>query len=161
MRFLAGRVPDPEQERRTPNSGAGLDFARRESGPGGPTRGDQGRAVLEPLAQYRDTPVPGRCRQRGDRLPIFALILLGAWDRRRDPRALVLLAGPLLYFAALHMVFVGSIRYRIPAEVPAMGLAAIGAVQWAGRRSARSARQAGSGRGRAAEASREAPALGP
>ena len=45
-------------------------------------------------------------------IPIFALIALGAWDRRRDFRALALLLGPLLYFCALHLVFVSSIRYR-------------------------------------------------
>lgn len=69
-------------------------------------------------------------------LPAFALIALGAWDRRRDPRALVLLAGPLLYFCALHLVFVSSIRYRIPGEVPAMALAAVGLGRLAGRRKA-------------------------
>ena len=51
---------------------------------------------------------------------------VGAWDRKRDPRALVILAGPLAYFALLHMVFASSMRYRIPAEVPGMGLAALG-----------------------------------
>lgn len=66
-------------------------------------------------------------------LPLFGLWALGAWDRRRDARALVLLAGPLLYFCALHMVFAGSMRYRIPGEVPALGLAALGwerVVRW-------------------------------
>jgi hypothetical protein len=59
-------------------------------------------------------------------LPIFALMGLGLWDRRRDPRALVLLALPLAYTFALHLVFVSSMRYRVPAAVPALGLAALG-----------------------------------
>ena len=59
-------------------------------------------------------------------VPVYALIALGAWDRRRDARALVLLAGPLVYFCLLHMVFVSSVRYRIPGEVPALALAAVG-----------------------------------
>jgi hypothetical protein len=59
-------------------------------------------------------------------IPFYALLLVGIYDRRRDARALTLLLGPLLAFAALHMVFVSSIRYRIPGAVPAFGLAAIG-----------------------------------
>jgi 4-amino-4-deoxy-L-arabinose transferase-like glycosyltransferase len=59
-------------------------------------------------------------------LPLFGLMVLGAWDRRHDPRARALLAGPLLYFCLLHMVFASSMRYRIPGEMPALGLAAIG-----------------------------------
>ena len=67
-------------------------------------------------------------------LPAFALMALGAWDRRRDARALVLLAGPLLYFGAIHLVFASSVRYRIPGELPALGLAAIGVRRlWPGR----------------------------
>jgi 4-amino-4-deoxy-L-arabinose transferase-like glycosyltransferase len=64
--------------------------------------------------------------------PILVLMALGLWDRRRDPRAWVLLAGPLLYFAAVHAVFASSMRYRIPGEIPALGLAAVG---WARLRS--------------------------
>jgi hypothetical protein len=59
-------------------------------------------------------------------LPVLVLILAGLWDRRRDRRAWVLLAGPLLYFCALHLVFASSMRYRIPGEIPALGLAAFG-----------------------------------
>jgi 4-amino-4-deoxy-L-arabinose transferase-like glycosyltransferase len=59
-------------------------------------------------------------------LPLFGLIALGVFDRRRDFRTLALLAGPLVYFCVLHMVFVSSIRYRIPGELPAMGLASLG-----------------------------------
>ncbi len=67
-------------------------------------------------------------------LPQFALIALGVWDRRRDPRALVLLGLPLLYTFALHLVFVSSMRYRVPASVPALGLAAAGWRRLAGGR---------------------------
>jgi 4-amino-4-deoxy-L-arabinose transferase-like glycosyltransferase len=59
-------------------------------------------------------------------LPLDCLIVLGAWDRRRDGRALVLLGLPLLYTFALHLVFVSSMRYRVPVLVPAFGLAAAG-----------------------------------
>ena len=38
----------------------------------------------------------------------------------------MLLAGPLIYFCAVHLVFVSSIRYRIPGEMVATGLAGIG-----------------------------------
>jgi hypothetical protein len=59
-------------------------------------------------------------------LPLYLLIMLGAWNRRHDLEALLLLLGPVLYFCAVHCVFVSSIRYRIPAEPAAMVLAAIG-----------------------------------
>ncbi len=59
-------------------------------------------------------------------LPVFALLAVGSWDRRRDFRALVLLGGPLAYFCLLHLVFVSSIRYRVPGMIPALGLAAVG-----------------------------------
>ncbi len=68
-------------------------------------------------------------------VPLYLLMLMGAWIRRHDLRAWVLLAGPVLYFCALHLVFVSSIRYRIPGEPAALGLAAIGlrsiAERWA------------------------------
>jgi 4-amino-4-deoxy-L-arabinose transferase-like glycosyltransferase len=58
-------------------------------------------------------------------LPLYALILAGAWDRRRDARTLLLLLGPLACTAAVHLAFVSSIRYRIPVLTPALGLAGV------------------------------------
>ena len=59
-------------------------------------------------------------------IPLFGLMVLGGFDRRRDMRALALFAGPVLYFCLVHLVFASSVRYRIPGEIPALGLAAIG-----------------------------------
>ncbi len=70
-------------------------------------------------------------------IPVLASMALGLWDRRRDLRAWVLLAGPILYFAALHMAFASSMRYRIPGELPALTLSAIGWVRLTGRPAAR------------------------
>jgi 4-amino-4-deoxy-L-arabinose transferase-like glycosyltransferase len=39
---------------------------------------------------------------------------------------LVLTAGPMLYIAALHSIFVSSLRYRLPAEYPLLVLSAVG-----------------------------------
>ena len=61
-------------------------------------------------------------------VPLLALAGLGLRGRWRDPRAWVLLAGPLFYFCVVHLLFASSMRYRIPGELPAMGLAAIGVI---------------------------------
>jgi 4-amino-4-deoxy-L-arabinose transferase-like glycosyltransferase len=136
MRFLdvpAIRALDETTQDRTLRDQA-LDFAR----------GHPGRAVeLAAIKAARFwSPWPNADQFSSPRanlasaaavIPLYLLLLAGAWDRRHDPRALVLLAGPLLYFAGLHMVFVSSIRYRIPAAVPAFGLAAAGLAKWLGR----------------------------
>lgn len=67
-------------------------------------------------------------------IPVFALLAVGLWDRRKDPRSLVLLVGTLVYFCLLHAVFVSSIRYRLPGMVPAMGVVAAGVVRLVGGR---------------------------
>jgi 4-amino-4-deoxy-L-arabinose transferase-like glycosyltransferase len=55
--------------------------------------------------------------------PLLALILLGAWQCRSDRRILALLAGPVVYFCVIHLIFVSSVRYREAAMLPAIGLA--------------------------------------
>ncbi len=60
-------------------------------------------------------------------IPVFALMAWGTWNRRRDLLSLTLLAGPLLYFGLVHLAFASSVRYRIPAALPALALAALAA----------------------------------
>ena len=59
-------------------------------------------------------------------VPLILLACLGAWFSRRDVWLLILTAAPIFYFASLHLLFVGSLRYRLPAEYPLAVLAAIG-----------------------------------
>ena len=56
------------------------------------------------------------------------LILAGVLNLRRNLAYVGLLAGPFLQFLLVHMVFVGSIRYRLPVEFPLSILAAHGLV---------------------------------
>jgi 4-amino-4-deoxy-L-arabinose transferase-like glycosyltransferase len=57
---------------------------------------------------------------------LYVLAFRGAVSHRHEPRTWILAAFPLLYFAALHTIFVGSLRYRVPAEYSLWILAAIG-----------------------------------
>lgn len=59
-------------------------------------------------------------------IPLVALAVCGAWSGRRRFWPLALTAGPILYFTAIHIVFVSSLRYRLPAEYPLAILAAAG-----------------------------------
>lgn len=58
----------------------------------------------------------------------------GGWVLRENLELLFLCTLPIVYFAALHMLFVSSLRYRLPAEYPLAILAAIGIVDWYRRR---------------------------
>jgi 4-amino-4-deoxy-L-arabinose transferase-like glycosyltransferase len=56
--------------------------------------------------------------------PLLVLALWGAWRFRRDGWPFVLCVLPAVYLTAMHMVFVGSIRYREPAMLALIVLAA-------------------------------------
>lgn len=61
-------------------------------------------------------------------LTLTMLILAGILDLRHKLACVGLLAGPFVQFLLVHMVFVGSIRYRLPVEFPLSILAAHGLV---------------------------------
>jgi 4-amino-4-deoxy-L-arabinose transferase-like glycosyltransferase len=58
--------------------------------------------------------------------PLLVLAVVGAWSSRRDPVLLLVTLGPILYFSVVHLVFVSSLRYRLPAEYPMLALSAAG-----------------------------------
>ncbi|MGQ0636720.1 MAG: ArnT family glycosyltransferase [Planctomycetaceae bacterium] len=60
--------------------------------------------------------------------PFLLASLLGAWQARGRFWNWFLPAAPVLYFSLLHLLFVGSARYRLPAEYPLCVLAAVGLV---------------------------------
>ncbi len=62
-------------------------------------------------------------------LPLWFLAGWELWRKRKDLRVWLLLAGPILYFCAVHLVFASSMRYRLPAEPPVLILAAGGMVR--------------------------------
>ena len=58
--------------------------------------------------------------------PVFAASLAGLARHWRDLRLWIFAAGPILFLGAVHAVFIGSVRYRLPAELPLLTLAALG-----------------------------------
>jgi hypothetical protein len=67
-------------------------------------------------------------------LPFDALALFGLFRGRLARSAKLFLLAPAVYFTIVHVLTVGSLRYRIPAEPPLAvliaGLAAGGAMPW-------------------------------
>jgi len=59
-------------------------------------------------------------------VPLMLLAAKGVWVGRKQVWLLVLTLSPIVYFSLLHMIFVGSLRYRLPAEYPLAVLAAVG-----------------------------------
>jgi len=62
----------------------------------------------------------------GYMIPLYLLILLGLRFGKATRSAKVLLVLPALYFTIAHAVSVGSMRYRIPADVPMAVVAGFG-----------------------------------
>lgn len=67
-------------------------------------------------------------------MPVSVLAVRGWWLSRQQMWPWLITLGPILYFAAIHSVFVGSLRYRLPAEYPLCVLAAVGLNDWLMRR---------------------------
>lgn len=66
-------------------------------------------------------------------IPLLILAAFAAWKRRADWR-IVLSLSPVVYFTLLHMIFVSSIRYRLPAMPLVFILAADAICHWQGYR---------------------------
>ncbi len=62
----------------------------------------------------------------GFTIPVYVLTAWGCWTSRTYAWGWLLTLGPFLYFAALHMVFVSSLRYRLPTEYPMLVMTAVG-----------------------------------
>jgi hypothetical protein len=77
--------------------------------------------------QFRSWPVRWRCSSR---IPIMVLAIWGSWKFRDRGWPCVLLWLPAVYLTLLHIIFVSSIRYREPAMLPLIVLAAGTAVFW-------------------------------
>src|SRR5262249_19428530 len=58
--------------------------------------------------------------------PILLLAAVGLWRSRGTVWRWLPAAAPVLYFALVHTVFIGSLRYRLPAEYALLVLTAVG-----------------------------------
>jgi hypothetical protein len=58
-------------------------------------------------------------------VPLFLLVVLGLWSGAPARSIKVYLLVPALYFTAAHAISVGSLRYRVPADVPMTVIAAM------------------------------------
>jgi 4-amino-4-deoxy-L-arabinose transferase-like glycosyltransferase len=59
-------------------------------------------------------------------IPLIALAFWGFKTSTSDRWNWLLTVGPAIYFSAIHMIFVASLRYRLPVEYPLSVLSAVG-----------------------------------
>jgi hypothetical protein len=59
-------------------------------------------------------------------IPLLAAAAVGLIWGPRNPGAWILTIGPIVYFSCIHAIFLGSLRYRLPAEYPLCIAAAVG-----------------------------------
>jgi hypothetical protein len=68
-------------------------------------------------------------------VPLFVLTVLGITFARLKSALILFLLAPALYFTLVHAMTVGSLRYRVPSDVPMAVVAASGAAGiWMSRR---------------------------
>lgn len=59
-------------------------------------------------------------------LPVFTVTVIGIWHCRSQFWSLAICLGPVLYFSLIHLIFVSSLRYRLPGEYPMLVMTAFG-----------------------------------
>ena len=104
---------------------AALDFARRNPGRVLQLAGIKLLRMWSPLpnaAEFQSTTL--RLILAVTYTPVIILALVGAWRFARRDWPCCLCVLPAVYFTLLHVVFVSSIRYRQPAMLPLIVLAA-------------------------------------
>lgn len=90
-------------------------------------------AAIKQLRYWNPVPNASQFSAWWMRLPLavwfgamIASAAVGIWVSRRGWNELAICMAPILYFAAVHSVFVGSLRYRLPAEYPLLIVSAAG-----------------------------------
>jgi len=59
-------------------------------------------------------------------IPVMCFAIYGAWVSRDQYLLLLITLGPVIYFSLIHLIFVSSLRYRLPAEYSLYILSAVG-----------------------------------
>lgn len=63
-------------------------------------------------------------------IPVVCFAIYGAWVSRDQYLLLLITLGPIVYFSLIHLIFVSSLRYRLPAEYSLYILSAVGIYQF-------------------------------